>query len=456
MQAGSVAAAAETVLAEPQTARSRVRLSGVVAGLTAANVVGAASGFISGPLLARALGAAGRGDLAAILVPLSLAPAVLGLGIGGYAFRELPKGRAVGEIIGSLGLPLIVIGLLTTAAAIPAADALAAGRQSVRTFLIVGFLLMPVTLVEALLLASLAALERWRRVVIATATPFLVPFLAIVILYPLGQLTVATAAAATIVGSLLPLALGLPLLTATRPVFRLPLARRGISFGVKSWLGGLALLANLRLDQFLMITVVSPRVLGLYAVAATISGASGLVTGALTPPLMTRVAGGEMFLLPKAVRVTVAATVGLNVLLALVTPALLSVLFGPEFKGAIPMAIILLGASVPYAGAQILSSGLQADGAPAIPSIGEGIALIITVVGLLALLKPLGGVGAAVVSLAAYSASFVFQLLMARRRTGVSLVQFLVPTRSDARWAQSLLAGAVLRIRGRTATGVLQ
>jgi O-antigen/teichoic acid export membrane protein len=416
--------------------------------LTVANVIGAATGFITGPLLARALGAAGRGDLAAIIVPLSLAGPVLGLGISGFAYRELPRGRPFEEVVGSLGVPLLVIGMLTAAAAIPIADALAGGRETVRTFLIVGFLATPLVLIGGLLAASLGATERWRAVFATNLIPFLVPFVAIVALYVLGRLTVATAAAVTIGGSLLAVVPALEMLTtARRPVFRRSIARNGVSFGLKAWVGGLAMLANLRLDQLLMVTLVAPRVLGLYAVATTISGASGLATGALVPPLMTRVAAGEMYLLPQAVRIVVTATVGLNLLLALLTPAILSLLFGPAFHGAIEMALVLLVASVPYAGANVLSAGLQADGAPLIPTVAEGIALVITVAGLVTLLRPLGGIGAAIVSLAAYSASFLFQLVMARRRTGVPVSGFLVPSRADARWARGLIARMRLRLR---------
>ncbi|HZV73367.1 MAG TPA: oligosaccharide flippase family protein [Conexibacter sp.] len=438
----------EEARAPAETERARVRVSGIVAGLTAANVLGAASGFITGPLLARALGASGRGDLAAVVVPLALAPAVLSLGIPAFAYRELPRGRPVEEVVGSLGLPLLLIGLLAAAAAIPVADALAGGRETIRAFLIVGFLSMPLVLVGGLLSSSLAALERWRVVIVMSAIPFGGTFAAIVALYALGELTVATAAGATIGASLIALAPGFRLLVRPRrPVFHLALARRGVSFGVKSWVGGLAQIANLRLDQLLMITAVAPRELGLYAVATTISGASGLATGALSPPLMTRIAGGETHLLPQAVRIVVAATVGLNLALALITPTLLALLFGPQFRDAVPMALVLLAANVPFAGASVLSSGLQADGAPLIPSVGEGIALVITVAGLVMLLGPLGGVGAAIVSLAAYGASFLFQLAMARRRTRVPLSEFLVPSRADVRWARGLLSGVGLRRR---------
>ena len=420
----------------------------VVAGLTTANVIGAATGFISGPLLARALGSSGRGDLAAIQVTLSLVPGIVGLGIPGYAFRELPRGRPVEEVMGSLGLPLIVLGLITGAVAVPIADALAGGRETVRLFLIIELLSMPLLLLASLFAFGLSAVQRWRARIVTTLVPFLVPFLVIVVAYLAGHLTVAIAAAGTIGGALLALVPGLPLLRR-RPVFRLSIARQGVSFGLKSWVGGLALIANARLDQFLMITVVAPRVLGLYAVATTISGASGLATGALMPPLMTRVAAGERQLLPQAVRMTIIATGGIGVVLAAITPTLLSVLFGPQFTGATAMALILLAASVPLFAAGVLSSGLQADGAPLIPSAAEAVALVITAVGLAVLLKPLGGVGAAIVSLAAYSTSFVVQVVMAHRRLGVPLTDFLVPCRADAEWARSVFGGLIAWIKAR-------
>jgi O-antigen/teichoic acid export membrane protein len=408
--------------------------------LTVANALAGAAGLITGPLLARALGASGRGDLAAILVPFSLAPSVLSLGIPAYAYRELPRGRPVDEIIGSLGLPVLALGIAGALAAVPVADALAGGRGTVRLFLVIGFLSMPIVTVAGLVASSLGALERWRRVVATRLIPFVVAFAAIIVLYAVGRLTVATAAAATLLGALLSLLPGLSLLTERgRPVFRLAVAREGVGFGLKSWVGGLAMIANARLDQLLMITVVAPRELGLYAVATTLAGASTLATGALAPPLMTRMAAGQTYLLPQALRITLAATVALNMTLGLATPVLLPALFGPEFHDAVAMAIVLLAANVSFAGASILSAALQADGAPLIPSLGEGIALVVTVAGLAALLGPLGGLGAAIVSLAAYTASFVFQLIMARRRIDAPLTAYLLPSRVDLRWARNLL-----------------
>jgi Na+-driven multidrug efflux pump len=111
------------------------------------------------------------------------------------------------------------------------------------------------------------------------------------------------------------------------------------------------------------------------------------------------------------------------------------------------MTFILLAAAVPLAGGAVIGAALQGDGAPAVPSLAEGLALVITVGGLWLTLGPLGAVGAAIVSLVAYSASFVFQLVAARRRWPASLRQYLVPSRQDLQWAWELSS----RVRRRSA-----
>jgi O-antigen/teichoic acid export membrane protein len=392
-------------------------MTAVVGRLTAANTAVAAGSLITGPLLAKALGASGRGDLAAILVPLSLLPPVLGLGIPAYLYRELPRGARPSLVLGSLAVPLLAIGVVVALLAAPIAGALAGGRATVHAFLLAGLLLMPVWLVGRLLPPGLASLERWRRVVATTLIPVAISLPVVTAAYVADRLTVALAAAATLAGVLLALVPGASLLwEGGRPRFDGRVARDGIAFGVKSWIGGIALLLNARLDQFVMISAVAPRELGLYAVATTVSGASSVFTGAVSPPLMTRVGAGDTDVLWPVLRSTLLITLAINSLIALVTPLVLPLLFGPAFHDAVPMTLVLLVGNLFTAGCGVLSSGLQAAGLPLVPSAAEGVALVMTAVGLLLLLEPLGGLGAAIVSVAAYGTSFVIQLLVARRR----------------------------------------
>ena len=419
----------------PRTGAPRV--IAVVAGLTGINALGAAAGLITGPILARALGADGRGDLAAILVPFALAPYILSVGIPAYAQRELPRGRPVNEVVGSLAVPLVLLGLLGALAGVPIADALAEGRSTVRLLLLVAFATLPVLLPGVMLYACLGGLQRWRAVSVARLTPLFVALAADVVLYAIGRLTVGSAAAFTIIGALLGLLPSLPLLREGRPAFVPAIAREGLAFGARTWVGSLATIVNGRVDQLLMITVVAPRELGLYAVATTLAGASTLLVTAVAPPLMARISAGNPGLLPQALRMTLAAAFIINLLLALTAPLLLPLLFGSDFEGAVPMTIILLAAAVPLTGSGVLTAALQADGAPLLASMGEGIALVLTLAGLAVALRPWGGVGAAVVSLVSYSASFLYQLVMAGRRLGEPLRHFLLPVTADLRLARS-------------------
>jgi O-antigen/teichoic acid export membrane protein len=415
----------------------------VVGRLTAANAIVAALGLLTGPLLARALGPGGRGDLAAILVPLGLLPALLGLGIPAYLYRELPRGRPPAVVLTSLAVPVTAVGAVMAVLAVPASRWLAGDRETVRLFLLMGFLLMPLSLVGRLLLPALASLERWERVVAATIIPFAVSAATIVVLFAAGRLTVAAAAAASIAGGLLALAPGLPLLwEGGRPRFERRVARDGVAFGAQSWLGGIAFLVNVRLDQFVMIGAVAPRELGLYAVAATLASASGIVTSGISPPLMTRVGAGETALVAQTVRLTLAATAIFNALLALFASLLLPLVFGADFRRAVGMTLVLLLANVFAAGCAVLSSGLQACGHPLVPSLGEGAAVVTTLVGLLLLLGPLGGVGAAIASTVAYATSFAIQLAAARRLVPGG-GRYVVPTRRDL----SVAAGQMQRKR---------
>jgi O-antigen/teichoic acid export membrane protein len=433
------------IVDDPEFPREEIapvpRLSSVVARLSLANVMIAVAGFVTGPLQARALGPAGRGELAAILVPFILAPQILGLSLGAYAARETASGRrSVNQLFGSVGIPLLLIGVLGMAGAIPVADALAAGDATVQTYLRIGLLMLPVGLLGGLALTIIGGLERWNLVIVSRLIAVGLPLLGVVLLYVMGEMTVGRVAILTFSGGVICVIPALVVVARTgRPLFNKVVAAESFSFGIRTWVGGLAQLANARLDQLLMITLVSSRELGLYAVAVALSGLSSFFSGALGPPLITRVAKGDTAVVARALRVTLGGMFAMNAVLAAVTPIVLPLLFGQHFQAAVDPALILLAAGIPLAGISVLAAALAADGAPGSSSIGEALALGLTIPGLLILVPQLGGTGAAVVSLVAYSVSFMFQMSVVRRRLGGLLRVYLLPHREDVTWAISLM-----------------
>lgn len=116
--------------------------------------------FITAPLQARALGPTGRGDLAAILVPLGLAPVIVSLGLGTYSAREAARGRPLAPLVGTVGALLLVLGALAALAGPAIADLFSEGRAVVETWIVVGFLLLPLGLISWLLTDLASGRER--------------------------------------------------------------------------------------------------------------------------------------------------------------------------------------------------------------------------------------------------------------------------------------------------------
>jgi O-antigen/teichoic acid export membrane protein len=418
----------------------------IVAGLSLINILVLALGLITGPLQARALGPAGRGELAAILVVSQQVPLILTFGLGAYATREIARGVLPGELVGSIGGLMFFIGLLILPAGILFSHLLGQGRPVVDHYIMISFLLLPISLLGILLSSLLTGLERWRLVVATRLIAMLLPAAAIIALYLLDHLTVGLTAAIVFVASMLSIAPALVALRGWMPLrFRMLHIRIGVPFGLQSWVAYLASMTNGRLDQLLMAALASSRQLGLYAVAVTVSSLPNVVIGAVGPPLLTRVAAGDRHLVPSALRVSLATVTIFGGMLAVASIVLIPLLFGSAFRDAVPMAAILLVAAVPLAGVAVLSSSFVADGEPSVPALGELVTLGITIPGLIVLLPRLGGVGAAIVSLGAYAVNLLIQLIMARRRFGASFATFLVPRLSDLRWALALVTRVTRR-----------
>jgi O-antigen/teichoic acid export membrane protein len=420
----------------PLEARRRSLLH-VVSGLSALNIAIAAAGFITGPLQARALDSDGRGELAAILVPLGVAPALLGLALGAYATREVARGRGPGELIGSLGLVTLLVGSVGAVVGVAVAPSLAEGRNTVLAFLTIGFCLLPVSLLAGIPSSMLASTEEWRLFSIFRLTPVLIYAGGTVILYLVDELTVATSAALSVVGGFASAAVLIPFCWRHRPwTFRRSTSAAGIRFGVSYWWGGLAITLNGRLDQLLMIKLVSASELGFYAVAATIAQVPGFVAAAVGPPLLSRISGGNRTLAQRAMRSTLAAALLVAVGFGVTLPWLLPTLFGADFARSLPLAEVLLAAGVLSAGTVVASSALVADGAPGVTSWAEISALLVTAVGLALFLDEFGALAAAWTTFAAALVALVVQLRSVRKRFGGRYSEYLVVRPEDIAWVR--------------------
>jgi O-antigen/teichoic acid export membrane protein len=229
-------------------------------------------------------------------------------------------------------------------------------------------------------------------------------------------------------------------------VFVPAIAKRAISYGSRAWLATLAGLVNVRLDQLVLIPLVSARELGLYAVAVNVNTLLSPLSGAIATVATTRVAReGSASSSASIGRHAVFLLTLLVLVLGVTVPFLLPLVFGADFHDAVVLAEILVPGTLALSVAAVVGSIAAGLGAPGISSAGEIGALAITMVGL-AVLVPLGGaIAAAAVSTAAYTVNLAVQVILLRRKLRISVSDLLMPRWSDLPALTSMLRQAVRR-----------
>jgi O-antigen/teichoic acid export membrane protein len=406
----------------------------------AVSVFQALAGTATGIIAARALGPSGRGDLAAIIVPLSMAPYALSFGLTTFASRGAAAGRPLGLVLGTAGAMAFTIGCVAVPAGVALAHVLARDHDGVLTVLVVGFALLPVTLVSNVLADTGLGLQRWGSVTAQRLIPMVTALVGYVALVALDRFTAASAGAVVLAGGLASVLPFAPVARRARPLkFEVTVARAAIRFGTRALPITVSQLLNHRLDQFLMVGLVSRRQLGLYAVAVTVSSLAGMLANAMNTVLYPKFAAGEDLGVARSLRRGLFAVACIAIATAIVSPVVLPAAFGSAFTDALPMVLILLAASVPLAGVTILSAIFTAGRRILAAGLSEIGALVLTIVGLLLLLPPLGGVGAAIVSLVAYSANFAWLLTLARKDHGGRWADYLIIRRAELAEARGAL-----------------
>lgn len=190
-----------------------------------------------------------------------------------------------------------------------------------------------------------------------------------------------------------------------------------LRYGLRAQVAKLSTQASMRLDQALLVFFVSPSTLGLYAVAATV--------GTITPNLLyqahARITFGRFRQLAevrplersdawRSVRRFLVLVLAVQGAIAVAAPAAVPLVFGESFRDAGPIASALALATVPFAISRMLQSWLMAAGR--IESVSR--VEVVAVVGQVALIVvlcsgPLGVWGAVIASAASYSVSMGLQ-----------------------------------------------
>lgn len=407
---------------------------GASAGMQVLNVM-------TGVLLARTLGPHGRGELAAVLLWPSLLAAFGSLGLFDAITYQAARGTSPNGALLGTGLALacaeslvcVAIGIAIMPHVLSHYDA------SIVRVAYVFLAYIPLNLITLTLMSLLNGMQKYgqfhalRLIVLgASAT-------AIVALRAADQLSVANVAVAYVianVGTALVAVALVARVVRARPTVDLLLGRRLLVFGLQSHSGSMSWMMNERMDQLVISIFLAPARLGLYVTAVTLTSLTSLAGTAVATAAFPMVAKlhdlrERRDAIRRYVRIVLAVSVAVSLPLIVLAPWIIDIFFKDVYADASNVARVLLVAAIVLSLNRVLGASLKAIGRPLDTGIAEAGALVVTVGGLAVLLPTMGIMGAAVVSLAAYSVSTAWLLQRTARALEISPARLLFGDRSD-------------------------
>jgi O-antigen/teichoic acid export membrane protein len=398
---------ARTAPPPQQWARLRRSVFAREGGLTVGWGLGVyALSLVTGPALARALGADGRGSVAAVVVPAQVVAHLLAFGThiaAGYLSERIRReDLLVGVAFTSLvvGGPVVAVLWMLVPAYLSGHDAMTV--MFLRVFLVQTLLTVPAFAVIEMHRARSAGLS----FNVLRTLPLVLNTLLVIALFVSGALTLVSALVSAIAAVIVSDAVALTTARLRRPfTLGMKTVRRLWSFGARTWLGTLSNTVVGRLDQLLLVALAAPDELGLYAVAVSAANVTLPIGQGAAYAVLPTFRRGELSTLSDVRNATVAVfavTTAVCVVLALAGPVAIPLLFGDDFRGAVrPLLLLLPGQAIGAAG-EVLKADLVARGHPGKGSICQGLAAAVTLAFLPPAVLLLGIEGAAIVTTLAY------------------------------------------------------
>lgn len=403
-------------------------------------ILGLLTGFASSVLLARVLGPADRGLLALMISASTVALAVAAVGqpaaVTYYASRRDARPAA---IVGNVVLQALIIALvvvpLTFVLHRPIADALGRGQGGMVWLLAAA--LVPITFLDWTTSNQLLGMLRFGAFNAIKFVAGVGYTLAVVLLLSVFHTGVVGGLIATAVASLIAIVGCAPLVSGRRrPSVDAQLMRGMLQYGWKAQVGVVFQMVNYRLDVIVMQLFRPLYQVGYYVIAQTVAEFVITIATGFQSSLLPLVAHYEGQDRQRAVTTTTLRHFGILSGIAVLGnafagSAIIYFVYGPRFQAAVaPMLALLPGIWFLGIGL-VVQSDLGGRGQPGLSSKLSAMAAAVTVALDVVLIPPLGVMGGALASVAAYTTFGIASLLALRRVSSIPVREMLVPTRAD-------------------------
>ena len=189
------------------------------------------------------------------------------------------------------------------------------------------------------------------------------------------------------------------------------LLRQMLKYGRRVQVGDITGLANLSLDQVLMAAFLAPTSLGLYVIAVSSAAVAQVLSQAVRIVLIPRIAHApsseKTVILQQVFRRYWLFSLLVAISVGFVLPVVIPLVYGQNFRGAIWPAEVLLVGAFAIGAKEVLAGGAQALGDPWLGSKAHLWSLAVTVILLSVLLPVMGILGAAVATSVAHTTQLV-------------------------------------------------
>jgi enterobacterial common antigen flippase len=414
----------------PTAAFSVFQSFGVRVALLAVNVA-------TGIIVARTLAAAGRGEQAAMSLWPPLIAGLVTLGIPtalNFHARRLPAKS--GGLLFAAGSAAMALGFVAAAVAAIALPSLLRGYGEpviveARWLL----LFIPQCLLTYVLRAYLESVGEFARSNLSQLVPASFTLIGLVALAATHHLTSATAPLAYLVPGAVQTVWLLARLWPRVAIVLGSVAadmRMLFAYGFRAY--GIDIIGALstQIDQALIIAFLSPRSLGLYAVALSASRVVTIPHQSITMVLFPRAAGlppgVAAYLIARIARLSNGASIVLGMGFIALLPIVIPLVYGRAFSEAIPIAQLLTVEALLGGTTSVLSLAFPATGRPFALTLIEVVWISTSALTLVGLVPRMGIEGAALALVVSATVRLALVLIVYHRILDVKIARFLPDT----------------------------
>jgi O-antigen/teichoic acid export membrane protein len=354
--------------------------------LSLANAAGIATSVITSVIAARALGPAGRGDLAVLLLWPSLITSLLDSGLTDAVTSRTAQGReAFWGGIRSAGV-LGVLGLLGGLAAVHLA--LTATQAHLRNPALWALGFIPLSLLSCVPLGTLAGSGRFRTLAAVQVGSALLYLASLATLAMCDGATVAAVLSVTVAMRAIPLVVVGRSSLRTRAGVAPSAIREVLRAAARFQLPRIATVLACNVDRVAVAWMLSQADIGYWQVAVSLGNVVPFVGQAIAQEVFatgSRGAGGEPLLAVRHhVRRAVAATALFAIVGVAAAPVVIPALFGRVFRESTVPAALAIIAGVPSAACFVLQAAMKSRGLNLRAALSEALgASVVAVVALL-------------------------------------------------------------------------